>query len=279
MFLVVVSVVALVAIIIHGLSYYVTPIHLRPFRADYEQMKTSGNYSHGLGIIGASMIIIGVTTYSTRKRVRALWRLGKLPVWLEFHIFLCLLGPVLVIFHTTFKAGGVAAISLWTMLSVAASGIIGRFLYVQIPRNIQGGELSEGQVKAELDRLGAVLASSPLGSQLARTIDQSFSGIPRPKSLAQTFSSFFRLQSTRRHVRKMLDALIATSTLSREQARQVHETAAARASLVQKSLIFSQAGKLFHYWHAIHLPFTIIMFLTLAAHVVVSILLGYTWIF
>jgi hypothetical protein len=35
----------------------------------------------------------------------------------------------------------------------------------------------------------------------------------------------------------------------------------------------------FYYWHAIHFPFSIIMFLTLAAHVTVAILLGYTWIF
>jgi hypothetical protein len=134
-FLFITSISAVLVIGVRGFHYYATPIPQRPFLADYETMKPSGTYSHGLGIIGSTMIIVGVTMYSTRKRVRALWNLGKLSRWLEVHIFLCLLGPILVLFHTTFKAGGIAAVSLWCMLSVAASGVVGRFLYVQIPRN------------------------------------------------------------------------------------------------------------------------------------------------
>jgi hypothetical protein len=145
-FLAFVVVTAVIAIGVHGFGYYTTSIPERPFLPAYSTMKPSGPYSHGLGIVGASMITIGVTMYSTRKRVKRLWNLGKLSRWLEVHIFLCLLGPLLVVYHTTFKAGGIAAISLWCMLSVAASGIIGRFLYVQIPRNIKGNELSEQEI-------------------------------------------------------------------------------------------------------------------------------------
>ncbi|MBM2844859.1 MAG: hypothetical protein HW407_171 [Bacteroidetes bacterium] len=90
-FLFFITIAAVVAVGLKGFGYYFTPVHERPFRSDYEMMKTSGNYSLGLGIIGATMIIVGVSTYSTRKRVRALWDLGKLSRWLEFHIFLCLL--------------------------------------------------------------------------------------------------------------------------------------------------------------------------------------------
>lgn len=52
------------------------------------------------------MVMIGVMTYSFRKRVRAFNQIGKIKYFLEFHIFLCLLGPMLVLFHTTFKFGG-----------------------------------------------------------------------------------------------------------------------------------------------------------------------------
>jgi hypothetical protein len=44
-------------------------------------------------------------------------------------------------------------------------------------------------------------------------------------------------------------------------------------------MLLLQIEKLFYYWHAIHLPFTAIMFVTLALHVGVAIWLGYTWIF
>ena len=90
-----------------------------------------------MSVIGAAMIGIGVATYSSMKRFRKFWKPGRLSLWLGLHIFLCLLGPILVIFHTTFKARGMAAVSLWTMSSVWAGGMVGRFLSVQIPGNLQ----------------------------------------------------------------------------------------------------------------------------------------------
>jgi len=44
-------------------------------------------------------------------------------------------------------------------------------------------------------------------------------------------------------------------------------------------VLLTQMERLFFYWHAVHLPFTVIMFITLAAHVIVTVLLGYRWIF
>ena len=278
-FMVFTTITAVISVGIHGMAYYLSSIQERPLRAEYPEMKPSGTYSHGLGILGASMLVIGVSTYSTRKRIRALWNLGKLSRWLEFHIFLCLLGPVLVVFHTTFKAGGVAAISLWTMISVAASGVIGRFLYSQIPKNIQGNELTAGQITSELDRLSAKLSSSPLGDQITRAISGSFESLPAPRTLGQAATVFARLVSLRRRIRMHVRGLIETNIHSRAAAGELLVTATAFASLIQKSLVLNQAGKLFYYWHAIHVPFTIIMFITLAAHITVTVVLGYRWIF
>lgn len=52
----------------------------------------------------------------------------------------------MVLFHTAFKFGGIVAISFWSMVAVVASGVIGRFIYNQIPRSIQGQELTLGEV-------------------------------------------------------------------------------------------------------------------------------------
>ncbi len=278
-FLFVISFSAVLAIGARGFHYYATPISQRPFLADYEMMKPSGTYSHGLGIIGSTMIIVGVTMYSTRKRVRALWNLGKLSRWLEVHIFLCLLGPILVLFHTTFKAGGIAAVSLWCMLSVAASGVIGRFLYVQIPRNIKGTELTQQEIRGELDRLGRELGLSPLGKQLMASMDERFASVRPPATMRDTAALLFRLHGARRSVKHAMHEAIARSGLSHHQARTLFKLASARTMLLQKTIVLAQVEKLFFYWHAVHLPFTVIMFITLAAHVIVTVMLGYRWIF
>jgi hypothetical protein len=277
-FLILISLTATTAIGLRGLSYYVTPVHLRPFRQDYEVMKPSGEYSHGLGIIGAAMIVIGVSTYSTRKRMRSLWRVGSLSRWLEFHITLCLLGPILIVYHTTFKAGGVAAISLWTMLAVVASGFAGRFLYALIPRDQAGTELTSNEIQAEIKRMDNMLASTPVGSALLQRINQRFATVRPPSSLSSALATFVQLRSTYRDLTITLRRLTLARAITAHDAHLLYKTAAARASLIQRSIILGQIGKLFNYWHAIHLPFTVIMFLTLAAHVTISVLLGYRWI-
>lgn len=279
MFLFLVAIAACVAVGLHGVSYYLTPLHERPFRPDHDVMKPSGTYSHGLGIVGATMIVVGVSLYSTRKRIRSLWKIGRLSVWLQIHIFLCLVGPILVIFHTTFKAGGVAAISLWTMLAVWSSGMIGRFLYGQIPRNIQGAELSVSQINAELERMGTILATTSVGVDIQSSIDSIIGAVQQPDRPTRVVAAVLQLRRARRTVGQVIRGKLAGARVPHSQAHQIHRLAAERAALLQKTILLEQVGRLFHNWHAIHLPFTVIMFITLAAHVTVSILLGYTWIF
>jgi hypothetical protein len=134
-----------------GLSYYSTSLEERFFHPLHNLLKPSGIWGHGLGILGSLFMILGVLLYMIRKRMRSLSRLGYLKHWLEFHIFLCTLGPILVLFHTSFKFGGLVAISFWSMVAVFVSGIIGRFIYIRIPRTIEGRELSLSEVR-ELNR-------------------------------------------------------------------------------------------------------------------------------
>jgi len=279
LFIAVLSLSAVLVLGLTGLRYYLTPIAERPFRTDHDQLKASGDYSHGLGIVGTALVIVGVSTYSTRKRIRALWRTGRLSAWLQFHIVLCLLGPILVIFHTTFKAGGVAGISLWTMISVWLSGMIGRFLYVQIPRTREGEELSTEQIQLQLAELNQGLTQTEVGRELSQQIDSTFRNVTRPTSLSGTLGALLHLSSARRMLRKSSRILIERAHLPAEKGIAIQKTVDARIALLQKSFALGQVARLFHYWHLIHLPFSVIMFITLAAHVVVTILVGYTWIF
>ena len=139
--------ITLIILIYKGMSYYKLSLEERVYHPDHALLKPSGILGHGIGILGSLFMIIGMVTYMARKRYRSLSRLGLLKHWLEFHIFLCTLGPILVLFHTAFKFGGLVAVSFWSMVAVFLSGIIGRFIYIQIPRTIEGRELSLKEVK------------------------------------------------------------------------------------------------------------------------------------
>jgi len=279
LFLFIVGLTAAVSVAVSGWTYYNTPLKLRAHLPEHKQWKPSGDIGHGLGIAGSSMVIIGIGMYSARKRIRALWNLGKLSTWLEVHMFLCLLGPVLVVYHTAFKAGGIAAISLWSMLSVMASGIIGRFLYVLIPRNVRGAELTTRQIDEEFDRQRAIFAQIEGGAQLLAFIDKSFASMKRPATLGETVRAYMHLSSLKRSVSHRLKSMLSGAHITRVQAHQVVRMAHARANLIQRSLLLLQVEKLFYYWHVIHLPFSGIMFVTLTVHVGIALWLGYTWVF
>jgi hypothetical protein len=273
------GITTVLAIGVHGFNYYSAPVEQRAFSQDHKRLKSSGVFGHSLGVIGASMVITGIIMYSARKRIRALWKLGRLSVWLEVHIFFCTVGTSLVVFHSTFKTSGIAAISFWSLLAVAASGVIGRFLYVLIPRTPAGNEMTSGQINEQFDAQEKILLRSEIGGDLRRIIDHSFEKIKRPENVFQAIRQFMYLQKVKRHVRMAIHAKLKEKLIERHTAHQLIRTSSARATLIQKSLLLIQIDKMFYYWHAIHLPFTGIMLLTLAAHVGVALWLGYFWIF
>ena len=159
-FLVSLGLLVPLAIGLRGCDYYTTPVADRPFHSQYEQLKPSGVESHGYGIVGSLLIMTGVAMYSSRKRLSFLRGVGPIRTFLTVHIFLCLLGPSLILYHTTFKFGGLVAVSLWSMLAVVSSGVIGRYLYTQIPKSMQGQELTEGEMAQESEMLRQTLLAS-----------------------------------------------------------------------------------------------------------------------
>jgi len=181
----------------------------------------------------------------------------------NFHIFLCTLGPMLVIFHTSFKVGGVVAISFWSMMAVVLSGVIGRFIYLQIPRTIEGRELSLNEVRGMKTDIRDILVSKySLDShvldiivELTRESKKDRSGV---RSIKRTLKDY---------------------NLSRSQRLQILRLVKNEISLNRRIDRLQTMQNLFKYWHVAHLPFALIMLVIMVIHVAVSIVFGYTWIF
>lgn len=96
-------------------------------------------FGHTLGILGFLLMLMTETLYSLRKRSRSI-RWGRMSEWLQFHIFTGLVGPYMVLLHTSWKFNGLAgALTLLTMI-IVLSGFIGRYIYTKIPRTSDGLE-------------------------------------------------------------------------------------------------------------------------------------------
>lgn len=262
-----------------GFSYYSTGIEERFYHPDYNTFKASGVVGHGLGIIGTLLILIGVFSYIARKRYKFLARFGRLKYWLEFHIFLCSLGPIMILFHTTFKFGGIVSISFWSMVAVVASGVIGRFIYIQIPRTIEGRELSLNEVKQMKGDVGEILRTSyAIDEKSINTILDSTkeAGSQRGGNLfTRMVSGYTANKRTLRKVKKIL----RSNQMSGKEMRKVIKVVANEMSLNSRIARLQTMQQLFKYWHVAHLPFAIIMLIIMVIHVVVTVTFGATWIF
>ncbi|MEK7263464.1 MAG: hypothetical protein AAB071_03010 [Bacteroidota bacterium] len=264
-----------------GCSYYSTSIAERPYHSDYELWKPTGFYGHGLGFLGTAMIVFGVSMYSSRKRIRALSSWGKISYWLEFHIFLCLVGPIFVLYHTTFKFGGIVSVSFWSMTAVVLSGVIGRYLYVQIPKNIRGTELTFDELEnLNRDYSRKLFEEYSLSESLIEEIEK-IGAVVREKSHSWNgiFKEFFLKGAQRRAALHHLLEQLKSRNVQKEDVKNIIAVARKKAILLQRVALLEGTQKLFHYWHVVHLPFTIVMFIILAIHIVVAFLFGYRWIF
>lgn len=262
-----------------GFSFYQTNIDLRFFHKDYNLLKPSGLVGHGLGIIGTMLILIGIGSYMLRKRSKRLMRFGLLKHWLEFHIFLCTLGPIMILFHTSFKFGGIVSMSFWSMVAVFISGIIGRYIYIQIPRTIEGRELSLVEVKEMRNNVQSVLIKGhKLDEKSAELILKSVNSsieIYHSNFLKDYISKKIENYNSFSRVKKMLKE----HQLSAKESKEILKLLKAELSINRKIKRLDFMKNLFNYWHVAHLPFAIIMITIMIIHVVITLLFGYKWIF
>lgn len=243
-----------------GYDFYQLPSEERFYHPHYDWFKPSGAFGHGLGIVGTLMILFGVVIYIARKKYGFLEHLIRIKYLLEFHIFLCTLGPILVLFHTSFKFNGIVSIAFWSMVAVVASGVVGRFIYVRIPRNIQGQEIG-------LEQLNLVHQNLKLELQ--------YLGLFRQEELDRILRSENQTRGSLAEARKLL------KSKEIENADQVKILKLLKEERKLKNRIknLSKMQELFKYWHVAHKPFALIMLVIVVIHVIVTLALGYKWIF
>jgi hypothetical protein len=92
----------------------------------------SGLVGHGIGVLGFVLMLMTETLYSIRKLMTdARW--GSMAGWLRFHMVTGLVGPYMVLLHTTMRFRGLAGVAMLLTVVVVISGVVGRYLYTAAP--------------------------------------------------------------------------------------------------------------------------------------------------
>jgi hypothetical protein len=227
-------------------------------------------FGHSIGIIGFLLMLMTETLYSFRKRSRAA-RWGRMSAWLDFHIFTGLVGPYLVLLHSSWKFNGLAGVVMLLTVVIVASGFIGRYIYTAVPRTADGVEVEASLIRQQIsnveEELQNLLAASPektfhiVQRTLTSTDDD---GNPLSTIFGRALDDVF-FQSKWRQVKKksnpaarpQLDRLEGLSRRKRTLERQLNSLAAARRMMAL--------------WHTVHIPIGMVLFTAAFIHIVAAV--------
>jgi hypothetical protein len=264
-----------------GASYYRLPMSERVRSPLHPMLKSSGIVGQTAGLV-ALAIFVFLWLYPLRKKWRALAFTGSLGRWLDVHIVAALALPLLLPLHAAWRFGGVIGLGFWSMMIVCASGIVGRYLYVRIPRSRSGAELSLEEVSGQRRALTQQIVEIT-GLDFAH-VREMFTVGPSgadPKSVSPTIgrllASDYAHWRARRELRRRWQRYGRSRTLDETTIEQIVDLAAREMVLTERVALLHLTQRVFRWWHVAHRPIALTALIAVVIHVAVVVAVGATW--
>jgi hypothetical protein len=234
-----------------------------------------------IGIIGSAMMIGGALFYTLRKRIKALKRFGKMKIWLDVHIFLCLLGPLLVVYHSAFAIRAPnSAVAFYVMLLMVTSGLVGRYIFRHFQLTLSGERATLREIGEEAEQLNAKIQAHFSDAQkILATITTFFDlrAAPKPAGLPGLVGVMLRLDWLERRLRRQIGRYLQEQgrfliRRTSSEAEPFEALLIRRISLEKKIAALEVTTKLFSYWHKLHVPIVWMLLFTFLMHVAAVLL-------
>lgn len=250
--------------------------HSKGHLTDYPVIYEAGDgIWHPLGWVGSGMMCL-MMLYSVRKRFKIFRNFGSLRHWLSAHMFLGIVGPLLVTLHTTFRLHGIIATSFWCMIVTVLFGIMGRYIYVQIPHSINGAELADRDIDDLVNELDEELGLLHLTEDNMSTLLEKYL-LPADEEEERKETNPFKVllymlrsdigsRFTSTSVKRFLKKGVKVSWKDR---RTIAAIINKKAALLRRKNFLKTTQSLLHYWHVLHIPLAAVMFLIMFLHIAV----------
>lgn len=275
--------IVVVAVNVVGAIYYASPMAARVRDPLHAWLKPSGLIGQSLGILAASLFFF-LWLYPLRKKYSsALSFTGKVGTWLDWHIVAGLMVPLLAATHAGWRFTGMVGLGYGAMFLVCLSGIVGRYVYVRIPRSRDGLVLSRDEIASERNRiLFEFTAASGLRPSFVReTLGQESEG-HEGTSLPGAFLRMIRDDLQRRRAVRAIEKAISrpgAPRVDRSTLRLTLKLARKEMALAQQARMLEATHRVFRYWHVIHRPFAVTALFAVVAHIAVAVIFRATWFY
>jgi hypothetical protein len=235
-----------------------------------------------LGIVGASAMLL-LLMYPLRKRMPSLRHFGSVTGWFRLHMILGLVGPALILFHCNFKLGSLNSnVALFSMLTVATSGLVGRYLYSQIHLGLYGRRAQIDDLLNDIRQLkSAIEGDHSLPAVIYSTLDAHVSrALAERRGAVSSFIALvgYRLRSPgeraqlmdviERHFFSEAQRQGWSWRTRRRHLRDLRRLLRHYFAAVNRAAAFAFYERLFALWHILHMPLFVLLILAAIVHVV-----------
>jgi hypothetical protein len=238
-----------------------------------------------LGLTGGIMMRL-MLLYPVRKHMQMARNWGPLRYWFMLHMIFGIGGPVLILYHSTFHVKSLnAGVALFSMLLVAASGIIGRFIYKRIHHGLYGRKSNLEELQQAVDNNqnkmgklnGALMETTGIGEKLkqfrvAAIAQKGTFPVRAWKFVTLGWQRRKLAHDCRQELRKAANQLAAAQHWDKQQQEQRFQAALQEAEdylgAVQQAAQFSSYERLFRLWHVLHSPFVWLLAISGIVHVI-----------
>jgi len=235
-----------------------------------------------LGVAGGSMMLL-LFSYPLRKHFAFARNWGRVKWWFLLHMLLGVGGPLLILLHSTFRIGSLnAGVALYSMIIVALSGVVGRFIYARVHRGLRGEQVGFKELlsraKLDQDDVRSRLAFAPKVEARLKDFEQaelkakagwltySRQVFWLPLKLWIVYGQCVKglhnpIRRLAAHGQWSNKDLIRRESASRKLVRR-YLTAVVRVAQ------YTAYERLFSLWHVAHIPFVYLLVISAIVHVI-----------
>ncbi len=251
---------------------------------EYELITAERGTGYYFGIIGVVLMLL-LAVYPLRKRISMLSFLGDNMLWFRLHMGLGIVGPVIILFHANFDSGSLNSyIALFSMIIVALSGIVGRYIYVRFHYGLTEQIVDLTELCDNLEQEKEELSINQLFSDLPEAKKELFDFAEKTlkppcsfvNSIEQIASARWQSQFIHRKMKRIIRAYL-------HDLADAHELSFARKKQIQRQFknrirrFFTIAFRVtrfnfyersFALWHVLHIPLVFLMIVVVVVHVI-----------
>ena len=239
-----------------------------------------GDFAYNAGLLGGFLMLCSIF-YALMKRIRFINALGKNETWFYAHLVCGIVGPLLIIFHTTFQIKSInSGVAFFCMLAILLSGLFGRYFFTHM--SYRAHRIYRDISDVELDLLSTLQnhqcsTSKPTKAALTKLI---VNGLKKPRFWYQNIPQAIKMLISAAACYRSLMRDIK-STCTKVKKRYQWDKATYKEMLIDnkrlvrsyiyriiKLSLMSMAQNLLTSWRAIHVNLLYLLAITATAHII-----------